>query len=145
MKNLHEQPTYNETVERIAQLTPQSTATWGKMNVGQMLCHCKKPFEVILGKKDFGFKPNILLQWLFKKSIYNDKPWRKGMPTAKGFKVVEDKDFDHEKNELLMLIDAFRAQKAAEYNHPAFGNFTQEQCGQMQYKHLDHHLKQFGA
>jgi len=79
--------------------------------------------------------------------MYNDKPWRKGLPTAPQLKVVDDKDFKEEKAILEQLVDAFHQLDNREvWNpHPLFGKFTKEQYGQMEYKHLDHHLRQFGV
>jgi len=89
---------------------------------------------------------NILAN-LSEKSIYSDKPWRNGLPSASGFKVTDEKDFNKEKEVLESMINAFHEKKSqTEWNpHPVFGKFTAEQWGKMQYKHLDHHLRQFGV
>ena len=83
----------------------------------------------------------------FKKSLYNEKPWRKGLPTAKFLKIKDDKNFNEEKPKLVDLVnEVYSHREKKEWNpHPAFGYFTKQQWGQMQYKHLDHHLKQFGV
>ena len=114
-----------------------------------MLHHCQFPLKIALGRYDMG-KPSPLLKFMsqfFKKSLYNDQPWRQGLPTAKGLKVVEPKNFTEEKNILIGLVNDFHQEKdKKEWDpHPAFGSFTSEQWGQMQYKHLDHHLRQFGV
>lgn len=147
MKSIFEDDTYNEIKHRISELNENSQAQWGKMNVGQMTWHCQGPFNIILGKDHYGMKPNWLARALFKKSLYNDKPWRKGLPTAKFLKTQDQKNFDEEKAKLITLIDEAYAQRdKTEWEpHPAFGHFTAQQWGQMQYKHLDHHLKQFGV
>lgn len=146
MKNIFNQSAHNEIVERINRLSPNSSAQWGKMSVSQMLHHCQKPFEIFTDDNDFGLKPMKIIQWFFKKTLYNDKPWRKGLPTAPDFVVKDDRDFEKEKEILLERIEAFRALQGSRkvYDHPAFGKFTEEQIGQMSYKHLDHHLTQFG-
>lgn len=79
--------------------------------------------------------------------MYNDKPWRKNLPTAPQLKVTETKNFETEKTQLVQLVDAFYDLKDREiWNpHPMFGKFTMEQWGKMEYKHLDHHLRQFGV
>jgi hypothetical protein len=84
---------------------------------------------------------------IFKKSMYSDKLWKKNMPTPKRFRMVESYDFSNEKQKLSDLIDAFHARKNDDHwqPHPMFGDFTKEQWGQMQYKHLDHHFRQFGV
>jgi hypothetical protein len=147
MKSLFTTEAHEEIINRIGQLTDNSTANWGKMNVGQMVWHCQGPLNIMLEKKDYGLKPSWLAKVFFKKSLYNDKPWRKGLPTAKFLKTTNTKDFPLEKQQLISLINetVSHRDKTNWTAHPAFGYFTSQQWGQMQYKHLDHHLTQFGA
>ncbi|WP_298899750.1 DUF1569 domain-containing protein [uncultured Psychroserpens sp.] len=147
MKSIFTTEAHTEILKRIEQLNDQAQAKWGKMNVGQMAWHCQGPLNIILEKNDYGMKPSWFAKLFFKKSLYNDKPWRKGLPTAKFLKTQEDKDFNTEKVTLVELINELQTQRdKSEWNpHPAFGHFTADQWGQMQYKHLDHHLKQFGV
>ena len=147
MKSLFDQSTYNEVRSRLDALTQNSERAWGKMTPGQMLAHCQAPLNIVLEKEDYGFKPNWLVNLLFKKSMYNDKPWRKNLPTAKPLKQTEPRDFTKEKAKLEALLDEFEEQRnRTEWPpHPSFGKFTKQQIGQMQYKHLDHHLTQFGV
>lgn len=88
-----------------------------------------------------------MIRLLFKKSLYNDKPWRKNLPTVKAAKTTEDKDFDQEYATLSKMIEELYQLKNREHwnPHPIFGEFTPEQWGKLQYKHLDHHLTQFGV
>ena len=147
MKSLFEASTYTAVLERLDTLSPDSNPQWGKMNVAQMLHHCQKPFEIAVHEKDFGLKPNILIKLFFKKSLYNDSPFRKNLPTVKSFKIVDERDFNTEKKELKELVNAFYTLREKENwkPHPVFGSFTTEQWGKLQYKHLDHHLRQFGV
>jgi len=146
MKSLFDTEAYSEIRNRLNNLSENSERQWGKMTHGQMLHHCQGPLNVILEKVDYGFKPNWLVNLLFKKSLYSDKPWGKGLPTAKKFKETEPRDFTSEKAHLEQLLDEFEGQRDRVdwQSHPAFGKFTKEQWGKMQYKHLDHHLRQFG-
>ena len=145
MKSIFDSETYKEVKARLNQLNENSVAHWGKMSVGQMTWHCQGPFNIMLEKNDYGMKPNWFAKVFFKKSLYNDKPWRKNLPTAKFLKAKESKDFDAEKKKLEVLIDeVFSRREQQEWDpHPGFGYFTRQQWGQMQYKHLDHHLTQF--
>ena len=147
MKSIFEESTYNEIKSRMKNLNEDSKANWGKMNIGQMVWHCQGPLNIILEKNDYGMKPSWFAKMFFKKSLYNDKAWRKGLPTAKFLKTSDTKDFNTEKVELENLIDeTFSHKDKEEWNpHPAFGYFTKSQWGQMQYKHLDHHFRQFGV
>ena len=146
MKSLFETESLAEIKNRLNSLTPATERKWGKMDIGQMLNHCQQPLNVSLGKSNLK-KQYFPLAFLFKKSLYNDKPWKQSLPTAKSFKINEKKDFKTEKVILEKLIDEFHEKKSETQwePHPLFGKFTPQQWGQMQYKHLDHHLKQFGV
>lgn len=145
MKSLFDQETYNEVRSRINTLSEDSNRQWGKMTPGQMLSHCQCPLNIILEKNDYGLKPNWLIKTFFKKSMYNDRPWRKNLPTVPGMKQTEPKDFTNEKTKLETLLEELHSQRGREdwQPHPTFGELTKEQWGKMQYKHLDHHLTQF--
>ncbi len=147
MKSLFDESTQYEIEKRIHQLSASSTPIWGKMNISQMFHHCQFPLKIALKREHPELKPNLFAKLLFKKSMYNDKPWRKNLPTHSKLKVVEQKDFEKEKETLLSLVTEFSNQKnKKEWDpHPMFGNFTNEQWGKMQYKHLDHHLQQFNV
>ena len=147
MKSLLTQEGYTEIKERLHRLNENSTRKWGKMSVGQMCWHCQYPLKLSIENKANDSKGNWLIKTFFKKSMYSDKPWRKNLPTAPQLKTTEDKKFDDEHPILLSLLDNFYALRERDtwYPHPTFGTFTKEQWGQMQYKHLDHHLTQFGV
>lgn len=147
MKNLFTDDGFNEIQNRLNELNQDADRQWGKMTVGQILHHCQMPLNIILEKVDYGMKPNFLVNLFFKKSMYSDKLWRKNMPTAPAFKEQESRDFTNEKAALNNLINEFGSQRDRTnwQPHPAFGTLTKEQWGKMQYKHLDHHFRQFNV
>jgi uncharacterized protein DUF1569 len=147
MKSIFEEEVYDEIITRVNKLAQDSKGQWGKMNVGQMVWHCQIPLKVAVKNKKLRITGNPLIRWFFKKSLYNDKPWRKNLPTASYAKAKEDKEFASENEVLKKLIyEIYALRKREVWNpHPLFGTFTPQQWGQMQYKHLDHHLRQFGV
>lgn len=150
MKSMFVTHDHSEIVSRINHLTADSKPTWGVMTVGQMLRHCQFPIKTALKKDPPKEKPNFFTQLVFKffkKSMYDDKPWKQNLPTPKVFRVTDERNFETEKNELLTLVNAlYDDRKRIERpHHPSFGHFTYDQWGQMQYKHLDHHLRQFSV
>ena len=147
MKSLFDQEAFNEIKNRLSDLTSDAERQWGKMTVDQMVHHCQGPLNIILEKVDYGLKPNWFVKTFFKKSLYNDKPWKTGLPTAPAFKESQQWNFKDEKSKLEALIDELGNQRERSHwnPHPMFGEFTKQQWGQMQYKHLDHHLRQFNA
>ncbi len=114
MKSLFESETHQDILNRIEKLNENSTENWGKRNVGQMLKHCQLPIEVALGKREMkgkaGFFTKIIFK-LFKPMMYNDKPWKRNIGTAKEFVITESQAFDLEKNNVIALINEFAAKK----------------------------------
>ncbi len=149
MKNLFDKSAYEEIMSRINKLSANSQRQWGKMEVAQMLAHCKEAFKVPLSDKKMPRSVvGLLLGWAFKNKLHNDDPWKKNLPTAPNFIIRDDRDFEKEKQELAALINQFYnggPEKAGRFPHPMFGSFTSEQWGKSMYKHLDHHLQQFNA
>ena len=148
MKSLFDNAAYEEITGRMNKLSASSQRQWGKMDVAQMLAHCKEAFKVPLSEKPPPkMYPLALIGWMMKSKLYNDSPWGKGLPTAPTFKIINERDFEKEKAELTILINKFHQSGAAAAEkivHPVFGKFTGEQWGMAMYKHLDHHLTQFG-
>ena len=101
----------------------------------------------MLKKDTYGLKPNWFAKVFFKKSLYSDKPWRRNLPTARAMKATVSRDFNEEITKLKAVLNEVGEQRNKQDwgEHPGFGHFTDEQWGQMQYKHLDHHLRQFGV
>lgn len=149
VKNLFNKEAYDEMLLRLNKLTPGSQRQWGKMNVSQMLAHCKAAFRVPLTDKPLPkLFPLNLIGWMFKNKLHNDTPWKPGLPTSPEFKIKDERDFETEKKGLLELVNKFHTvgpTGAGKYPHPVFGKFTPEQWGKAMWKHLDHHMRQFGV
>ena len=146
VKNLFDTTGKQEIIDRINKLTPQSQRQWGKMDAGQMLAHCQMPLGVAIGKHKL--KRNFFLSLigpLFKKQLYNDKPFKRSLPTDKSFIMTDAKDFEKEKEGLLQMIDSFSESTMSDEPHPFFGKLTKEEWSKGTWKHLDHHLQQFGV
>lgn len=150
MKSIFNKDAYNEILARLEHLSENSQAKWGKMNVSQMLIHCQKPIKIAFDEETVQ-KPNFLMKLMikfFKPTLYNDKPWKQGLPTAKEFVIKDDKDFETAKNDLKQLVSRMHENEAdfkPSKNHPIFGKMESWMWGQSAYKHLDHHLTQFGV
>lgn len=147
MKSIFNETAYQELLQRIDKLSEDSKPKWGKMSVGQMVWHCQIPLKVAIENRPNKKNGNLLVRWFFKKSLYNEKPWRKNLPTSSIAKAKEAKDFKREREILVQMIHEMHLLKSRNswHPHPLFGSFTHEQWGQLEYKHLDHHLTQFGV
>jgi hypothetical protein len=150
MKNLFEAARAGEVKQRIAQLRPDSERLWGKMNPAQALEHCSRGMEMALGDKN---PPRVMvgriLGWIVKPlALGNDEPMRRNSPTAKELVVQDERDLATERARLCGLIDRFAAagpKGCTKHPHAFFGRLTPDQWAILMYKHLDHHLRQFGV
>ena len=135
---------------RIGKLCPDTRPLWGKMAVGQMLAHCNVSYEMVYEEKHP--KPNALmkniLKLLVKPTVVNEKPYKHNSATGPQFLIKETKDFAAEKARLLGFIHKTRDLGEAHFHGKAshsFGPLAGKEWNNMFYKHLDHHLRQFGA
>lgn len=149
MKHMYQAGILDEILSRINQLQPSSQRVWGKMSVSQMLAHCIVGFEVATGRKNpkrvfLGF----LLGRQFKKMILGEKDFNKNSPTDKSFIINKDCDFEEEKQKLIKIINVFVTNGPSGCStrpHTFFGEMSPKEWSVLMYKHLDHHLRQFGG
>jgi Protein of unknown function (DUF1569) len=148
MKNLFDTEAYNEIISRLNTLNAGTQRKWGKMNAAQMLAHCAEPFIISLSEKKIP-RPFVsyLFGWMAKRMVLAEKPYKPGLPTAKQLIIKDERDFETEKKKLCALMEDFyrKPEKAGLYPHPFFGSMTKAEWGKSMYKHMDHHLRQFGA
>jgi len=150
MNNLFEAARVKEVKERVAQLMPNSERVWGKMNPAQALAHCAAGIEVAVGDR---MPPRMLLGSIIGRivkpmALENDEPMRRNSPTTKGLEVLDERDLGIERERLCRLIDRFAAGGPAgctTHPHSFFGRLTPDEWATLMYKHLDHHLRQFGV
>jgi hypothetical protein len=149
MHSLFNKADANEILDRIEKLTPASSGTWGKMNVAQMLAHCNISLETAMGlnviKRVFIGR---IIGPLVKPHAVNEKPFGKNKPTDKSYIFPANLKFDEEKSKITENLKKFAEggpSKATTHPHPFFGKFTPQQWGIFQWKHMDHHLRQFGV
>jgi hypothetical protein len=150
MKSFFEAASVKEVKERIALLRPDSVRLWGKMNAPQAVAHCSAGLELALGDKT---PPRMLvgrlIGWIVKPlALRDDEPMRRNSPTMKELIVQDERDLGPERQRLLGLIDRFAAAGPAgctKHPHSFFGRLTPDEWAILTYKHLDHHLRQFGV
>ena len=142
-------PTENDAmIARINKLTPESYPLWGRMSVDQMCRHCNLAIAVAYGEQDL--KINILLKLLgkmLKKKVLYGGHLKKESPTAKEFIVKDHSDLENAKAELITNFSRFKEGHPSikVMNHPFWGTLNYEEWDLLMWKHLDHHLRQFGV
>ena len=149
--NLFNPAKRQELISRINRLTPESKALWGKMSVGDMLCHCLDGNKMALGEIMPTDESNFFTRSLVKYLIVYVIPMPKGAPAPPEIDPYQTgtkpHDFERERQLLIDDINNFANYSAENLKgkHSIFGKLTPAQWGRLGYKHLDHHLKQFGV
>lgn len=147
MKTLFDTQTQQEIFKRIENLNSNSQRKWGTMSVSQMLKHMNIAFSVPINKIQLPKDKLYILSAnpIARKLLIDIIPWPKNMVTAKDFIVKDDPAFEQAKVELVATIHAFQSSNDFSGSHPVFGIMDKTSWGKAMYKHLDHHLKQFGV
>jgi hypothetical protein len=150
MKNLFDAALVDQIKQRIDQLKTDSGRQWGVRSPAQVMAHCSLGLEMALGE----IKPRRklvgrLLGFVLKPLILgNDEEFRRNTPTLDELVVHGEQDLAGESKRLHSLIDRFVSGGAAvctTHPHPFFGRLTPMEWAILEYKHLDHHLRQFNV
>jgi hypothetical protein len=151
VKNLFEPAAPEEIRSRISRLAPDSQRQWGKMTPAQALAHLAAFMELALGDAR---PPRMFIGRvigpLAKRLTVNRENGQvpRNSPTTPGYAVTDERDFDKERERLRQSIDRLAACGPAgctTHPHPFFGRLTPDEWAVLSYKHLDHHLRQFGV
>lgn len=150
MKNIFQGNTTQELVERINQLTPETKNHWGKMTVDQMLAHCNVAYDLTFTDKypKPGFIKKFLLTKFVKPATCGEKPYPKNGRTGPQFVIKDRRDFELEKQKLVDYLNKTHDLGAEHFDgmeSHSFGKLTTQEWSNLFYKHLDHHLTQFGV
>ena len=149
MQNLFQPETVNQVIARIDKLQPATQHQWGKMDVAQMMAHCSATLDVASGRVVLPrlFIGRILAPFV-RSGFSNDKPFPRNSPTDKKFVIADKRDFVREQEQLKDRVRKFHEDGEAQctkHPHSFFGPLTSQEWATGMYKHLDHHLRQFGV
>ncbi len=149
MNNLFNESDVSSILERIGRLSAGSQRQWGKMDVSQMLAHCHVSMETAMGKNVIKrvFIGRIIGP-LLRKKVLGEKPFGKNSPTDRSYIFTGPLNLEEERAKLNSSVKKFLEGGPAgctTHPHPFFGHFSPEEWAVFQWKHLDHHLRQFGV
>lgn len=151
IKNVYDKAVADEIINRINLLTTESKPKWGKMDVARMLAHCNVTYTTTFTPEEFK-KPNFLMKLMLKsfvkKMVVGEKMYKPNGPTSPIFIIVNERDFEKEKALLIANIQKVQNLGATYFEgkeNYSFGVLTAREWNNMFYKHIDHHLNQFGV
>jgi len=150
MKNIFTTEVSDGIIARINQLSSGTQPKWGTMSVDQMLAHCNVTYEMVY--TDIHPKPRrfmkFILKLLVKNTVVNEKPYKQNGSTAPQFIIKGDKDFNAEKTRLISYIQKTQELGEGHFDGKeshSFGPLSIKEWNNLFYKHLEHHLTQFGV
>lgn len=133
-------------LSRVERVTAESRPRWGKMNAEQMLTHLVEAMRMACG--ELTVKPkNLPLRYPpLRQLIVYWLPWPKGAPSAPELLPSDSRSIAASKGELARLVGVIGENTATDWpEHPAFGKLTRRGWGVLGWRHIDHHLRQFGV
>jgi oxepin-CoA hydrolase/3-oxo-5,6-dehydrosuberyl-CoA semialdehyde dehydrogenase len=137
--------------DALAGLREDARAAWGAMTAHQMVEHLAWVFEVSIGQATVEcFVPEARRE-RWKAFLYDAAPMPRefrnpalvaGLPPPRHAGLAEAREA------LAVVVERFlecaRATPAATHTHPTFGPLTAEEWSRSHFKHVFHHLEQFG-
>jgi Protein of unknown function (DUF1569) len=146
MKTIFDDHARGGILARVERLTPDSRPLWGKMNAEMMVTHLIAAMRMATGELVTKSK-NLPIRFPpLQQLVVYLLPWPKGVPTAPELLPSDRVSVVEGKRELARLIDDVGRRGAQKQwpHHPAFGNLSRRGWGVLVWRHIDHHLRQFG-
>lgn len=132
-------------------LPADATGKWGKMNGQQMVEHLADFFKISTSKIKYTLVTTQENLPRLKQFLYSDKEFRentkapilpdKPFPVRFGNMLDSLKELD---GEITIFNDQYNSNAGLIVMHPVFGDLNFEEWVLLHYKHVTHHLKQFG-
>ena len=150
LPNIFTREETDKIIERINKLSAASQPNWGTMSVAQMLAHSNVTYEMIYD--NIHKKPNaflkFILKFMIKNKVVGETLYERNSRTAPQFIIKETKDFNVEKQRLVDYLNKTQQLGEAYFDNKeshSFGPLNKTEWNNMLYKHLNHHLTQFGV
>jgi uncharacterized protein DUF1569 len=141
-----------EILARLKRVRPESVRRWGRMSAHQMVCHLSDALRMGMGDKPVsdatGLLQRTLVKWV---AVWAPLPWPAGILTRpeidQELAGTRPVDFAADLARLEALLAMVTAQtRTFEWGrHPIFGPMSTRAWLRWGYRHIDHHLRQFGA
>jgi Protein of unknown function (DUF1569) len=150
MTSIFDSDTIRQFDNRITQINNDSERLWGQMSPDQMLAHCCVPYEYIFDERKDA--PPLFMRWMlrlfFKKAMVNEVPYRPNTPSAPMFIKKDRYDLEEQKKRLIRYLERVAELGPSHFEGKkqiSLGKLSAEEWNGLLYKHLDHHLRQFGV
>ena len=147
-RSLRSVPSRQRILERIGRLSPDSRPQWGTMGPTLLLPHLARGLRRALGEIPTLAPPGGLGSALRRFLFVHVLPWPKGrLKAPHGAFDLKPGDWGSDRQQVVTLIERFALAPAEQLGqfHPSMGRMSYRDWDVLMYRHLDHHLRQFGV
>jgi hypothetical protein len=148
MKSLQNGPDRLGVIRRLDRLAPDAQPHWGRLTAERMICHAGDALRMAHG--DLATRPprrRAFTRFPLKHLFLFVLPMPRNLPTVRELKSTAPSTFEQDRQACADLVRRFSSTPSSGKgpSHPLFGVLTWPQWGVLQWRHLDHHLRQFGV
>jgi hypothetical protein len=146
-KSLSNARVRQEVLDRLGRLAPEATPLWGRMSAPQMLAHLADWMLMATGELEVAVIRRPLRYTPIKQLVIYYLPFPKSVPTAPELIKRKPSAWAVEHATVCRYVHSFENanQKELWPEHPVFGKMSSKAWGVLAYRHMDHHLRQFGS
>ena len=148
-RSLHDPVGRQSILDRLARLTPKHSRRWGRMQPAQLLPHLAGGLRMALGEVTLqGTPPGAVRGAIWRYLAIHRLPWPEGkIQSPPGAFSTPSLGWERDRELVAELIERFATAPPDKMGliHPMFGRMRPRDWDVLQYRHLDHHLRQFGV
>jgi hypothetical protein len=134
-------------LSRLEWLTPDAAPRWGQMNASRMVVHVTDALRMATGELRCTASRGPLMLPIVKQVVMFYLPWPRGVPTSPELLSRRPELWTNDIAALRTAIEEFVSKSRVDAwpSHPRFGHLSGPEWGRFMYRHLNHHLTQFGV
>mgnify|MGYP000483429911 CR=1 FL=1 len=142
--------THAAMMARLDTLAPSTPRLWGSMTPAQMLAHVNVSYEYTFGERTDTppWIMRMMLKIFMRSLLVGEKPYAKNSRTAPSMVMKDAKDFAVEMKRLKNYMQRIYDEGESAWDgrkQVTLGVLTSKEWSNLYWKHLDHHLRQFGV
>jgi hypothetical protein len=147
MKSIWQDESRKELSVRVGSLTWDRSAAWGTFTAPKMVCHLADSLRMAMGDLPVKSKYLPIRYSPLKQLIIYVLPFPRGASTAPELLTRQPSEWAQDIADLRTLLDRAGGMSTTDQwpEHPLFGRLSRRAWGVLIYRHMDHHLRQFGA
>lgn len=147
MKSIWHDEARQELHDRVERVTWDAPAVWGRFTPPTMICHLADSLKMAMGDLKVAPKHLPIRYPPLKQLIIYVAPFPRSAPTAPELLTRAPQEWANDVADVQALLDRAASSRTTDSwpEHPAFGELSKRAWGVLIYRHMDHHLKQFGA